>query len=83
MSAPFHPFAIGQNVRILPDLQLRDVAKDVYTVVRCNDTDGPDPSYVIQSEVDRRQRRERHSRLRPVAAEPGFGARVFVHRTSA
>lgn len=82
MSADIHPFEIGQTVRVLPDLHGRVPALDVYTVVRCNEIDGPDPSYVIQSDVDRRQRREPHSRLRPVAAEGPAGSRVFVHRAS-
>lgn len=64
MSADFQLFKVGQSVRVMPDLHLRNTAMDVYTVLRCNEPDSANPSYVIRSEVDNRQRRENHDRLR-------------------
>lgn len=64
MSAELQLFKIGQSVRVMPDLHLRTAPTDVYTVLRCNEPDSANPSYVIRSEVDNRQRRENHDRLR-------------------
>lgn len=65
MSATIQTYRIGQSVRLLPDIHLRSAAGDVYTVLACHESDSADPSYVIRSGVDNRQRRAAHSRLRP------------------
>lgn len=80
MSIDTRLYRIGQSVRVLPDLHLRNAATEVYTVVRCNEPDSDDPSYVIQSGADNRQRREPHSRLRPAAPESGTASTVFQGR---
>lgn len=82
MNVHVQPFKIGQAVRMLPDIHTRDAGAGLYRILRCNEPDSADPSYVIQSEIDQRQRREPHSRLRAAVSDADLGSRVFVHRTA-
>jgi hypothetical protein len=70
MTAAITTFEIGQSVHLLPDTYIRTAGTEIYTVLRCNESDSSNPSYVIRSEVDSRQRRALHDRLRP--ATPTF-----------
>ncbi len=62
------PFKIGQSVRIMQSPLRKEAILDVYTVLRCNEPDSSNPSYVIENDVDHRQRRESHDQLVSVAA---------------
>lgn len=73
-------FRIGQSVRILPGLYQPQTGKDVYTIVRCNEPDSSNPSYVIENAVNRSQRRELQSRLLPVTSDEDSAASVFTTR---
>lgn len=73
-------FKIGQSVRILPGLYRLQAGSDVYTVLRCNEPDSSNPSYVIENAVSRGQRRELQSRLLSVKADENAPASVFAMR---
>ncbi|WP_181708159.1 hypothetical protein [Chthonobacter rhizosphaerae] len=60
-------YEVGQSVRLATPFAAAQGAGDVYTVLRRHEMDSDDPTYVIESEVDRRLRRESHSRLKPAA----------------
>lgn len=72
MATNIEPFKIGQSVRILKGLYHMEPVADIYTVLRCNESDSPNPSYVLQNDANQRQRREFHSQL--VSAVAGEGA---------
>lgn len=63
MTTETEPFRVGQSVRILPDFYHRQAVSDVYTVVRCNELDSKNPSYVLESDANHSRRREHHDRL--------------------
>ncbi|BBE73268.1 hypothetical protein [Oharaeibacter diazotrophicus] len=66
MSTTSAPFTVGQSVRILHGPHRLESSPDVYTIVRYDASDGPERSYVIESDRDYRRRREVHDRLLPV-----------------
>lgn len=62
-------FEIGQSVRLITPLPVGNGGGGDYVVVRRNDLESTEPNYVIESAVDRRLRREPHSRLMAIAVQ--------------
>lgn len=77
MSTMTEPFRIGQSVRILKSHHRLETVAEIYTVVRCNELDSPNPSYVLQNDANLRQRRESHNQLVSVVAGVGPSADPF------
>lgn len=72
MTIMTEPFKIGESVRILNGGVRPETVPEVYTVLRCNEPDSPNPSYVIESALNHRQRREFHNQLVQAAANTGI-----------
>ncbi|WP_075214015.1 hypothetical protein [Mongoliimonas terrestris] len=82
MTIETEPFRVGQSVRILPGFHQRKAVSDVYRVVRCNELDSKNPSYVLVNDVNHSQRREYHDRLVPITVGENLTTDVFTVRSA-
>lgn len=69
MTTIIEPFRIGQSVRIVSGLHRMESVVEIYTVLRRNETDSPNPSYVLQKDGNQHQRREFHDQLVSAVAD--------------